>query len=49
MGAERVTVQNLKIVEIIPEDNLIIVEGAVPGHKNSVVTMQKAKKLSGAK
>lgn len=49
MGAERVTVQNLKVVEIIAEDNIIIVEGAVPGPKNGVVTMQKAKKLSGAK
>jgi len=42
MGAEKVTVQNLKVVEINEQENLIIVKGAVPGPKNGLVTLSKA-------
>ncbi len=37
MGAEQVTVKNLKIEKIIPEENLILVRGAVPGPRKNIV------------
>lgn len=40
-GNKRVTVRNLKIVKILPERNLVLVKGAVPGHKGSFVVLQK--------
>ena len=39
LGAERVTVQNLKIVKIDAENNLIAIKGAIPGPKNGTVTI----------
>lgn len=42
MGGDRVTVQNLRIVKIAPEENLIAVKGAVPGCKNGYVIIKKA-------
>jgi large subunit ribosomal protein L3 len=44
MGAERVTVLNLRVVEINEELGLILVEGAVPGHKNCFLTLKDAVK-----
>jgi large subunit ribosomal protein L3 len=44
MGVDQVTVRNLKIRGIDTEDNLLLVEGAVPGHKNGYVVILKAKK-----
>ena len=44
MGAEKVTVQNLKVVEIDAENNLILVKGAVPGHRNTLLAIKFAKK-----
>ena len=41
MGQDRVTVQNLLILKVIPEYNLIMVKGSVPGAKNSIVTINK--------
>lgn len=41
MGGERVTVQNLKVLKVMPEKNLLILKGAVPGHKNSFITLEK--------
>ncbi|MFQ5729439.1 MAG: 50S ribosomal protein L3 [Waddliaceae bacterium] len=49
MGAKRVTVQNLEIFTIDEKENLILLKGAIPGHRNSVVTLQQAKKKMGAK
>jgi large subunit ribosomal protein L3 len=40
-GFENVTVRNLKVIKIIPEDNLIMVKGAVPGSINSIVELKK--------
>jgi len=40
-GFKNVTVQNLKVVKVIPEDNLILVSGAVPGSINSIVELNK--------
>ncbi|GJM54813.1 50S ribosomal protein L3 [Coriobacteriaceae bacterium] len=42
MGHERVTVKNLKLVRIDPEQNLMLVKGAVPGPKNALVQIRMA-------
>ena len=44
MGAVRVTVQNLEIVKVDIENNLILVKGAVPGPKKSLVTLKETTK-----
>lgn len=44
MGAERVTVQNLKVVSVDAANNILLVAGAVPGCKNSYLMIRKAKK-----
>ncbi len=41
MGGEKVKVQNLRVLKVVPEKNLLVVKGAVPGHKNSYVIIQK--------
>lgn len=41
MGGNNVKVQNLKVLKVVPEKNLLVVKGAVPGHKNAFVTIQK--------
>ena len=41
MGTDRVKVENLKVVKVVPEKNLLVVKGCVPGHKNAFVTVQK--------
>lgn len=41
MGTDRVKVTNLKVVKIMPEQNLIVVSGSVPGHINATVILQK--------
>ena len=40
-GNSKVTVQNLKVLKVVPEKNLLVVKGAVPGHKNSYVIIRK--------
>lgn len=44
MGDENVTVQNLTVVAIRPEDNLLLVKGCVPGAKGALVEVRKAMK-----
>ena len=41
MGGENVKVQNLRVLKVVAEKNLLVVKGAVPGHKNAYVTIQK--------
>ena len=41
MGGEQVTVQNLRVVKVLPEKNVLVVKGCVPGHKNAYVTIEK--------
>ena len=41
MGNERVTTQNLKVLKVIPEHNLLLINGSVPGAKGSIVTIEK--------
>ena len=40
-GGENVTVQNLRVLKVVAEKNLLVVIGAIPGHKNSYVIIQK--------
>lgn len=47
MGAERKTVQNLKVVQVRKDDNVILVSGPVPGAKGSYVVIRAAKKKNG--
>uniref|UniRef100_UPI00404B54D6 50S ribosomal protein L3 n=1 Tax=Flavobacterium sp. TaxID=239 RepID=UPI00404B54D6 len=41
MGGDNVTVQNLRVLKVVAEKNLLLVKGAIPGHKNSYVIVQK--------
>ena len=40
-GNSRVKLQNLVIVKVLPEQNLLFIKGAIPGHKGSIVTVLK--------
>lgn len=44
MGAKRVTIQNLKVIQTDPDRGLIYIKGAVPGHKGSVLVIRDAVK-----
>jgi len=41
-GFERVTVRNLKVIDVRPDTDVLVVKGAVPGASNSVVEIRKA-------
>ena len=41
MGNERVTVQNLQVVKVIPEHNVLMIKGSIPGAKGSIVLIEK--------
>ena len=45
MGDARITTQNLEVIKVDKENNLIVVKGAVPGHKNGYVMLKEAKKM----
>jgi large subunit ribosomal protein L3 len=44
MGGTRTTVKNLTVIKIIPESNLILVKGSVPGYNSCYLEIQKEKK-----
>lgn len=44
MGDERITVQNLKVVQVRPEEGVILISGAVPGANGSYIVVRPAKK-----
>jgi len=46
MGNERVTVQNLRVLQVDPERNLLVLRGAIPGPTNGLVTVRKAIKTN---
>ncbi len=48
MGAQRVTVRNLRVMSSDPEKGVIVVEGAVPGARNGLVRVRRAKKVAKA-
>ena len=41
MGNEKITVQNLKVLKVVSDQNLLVLKGCVPGHKNSYVIIRK--------
>tara|TARA_B110000971_G_scaffold216074_1_gene250542 strand:+ start:494 stop:1111 length:618 start_codon:yes stop_codon:yes gene_type:complete len=41
MGGVRVSTLNLRILKVVPEKNILVVKGCVPGHKNAYVTIEK--------
>ncbi len=41
MGDEQVTTHNLQVIKVIPEHNLLLIKGSVPGCKGSIVTIKK--------
>jgi large subunit ribosomal protein L3 len=44
MGNEQVTVRNLEIIDVNPEDNTLMVKGAVPGPNGSYVMVRRTKR-----
>src|SRR3989337_2020257 len=48
MGAERRTVAHLEVVRVVPDQNLLLVKGAVPGATGGLVLVRKSVKLSKA-
>lgn len=42
MGRDRVTTQNLRVIQVIEEDNLLLIEGSVPGANGDLVIVQEA-------
>ena len=49
MGDERVTVQNLQVVQVREEDGLLLISGAIPGAKGTYVVIRPSKKKSSKK
>jgi large subunit ribosomal protein L3 len=45
LGVERITVQNLEVMKVDKENNLLVIKGAVPGHKNSYLMVKESKKM----
>ncbi len=43
MGTDRVTVRNLRVVQVLPEDHTLLVQGAVPGPQGGYVVVRRAK------
>lgn len=41
MGVDRITVKNMRVVKVDTENNLLMIKGAVPGHKDSIVYLRK--------
>ncbi len=41
MGGDTIKVQNLRVLKVVTDKNLLVVKGAVPGHKNAYVIIQK--------
>lgn len=41
MGAAQVKIQNLEVVKVIADQNILVIKGAVPGHKGSYVILEK--------
>jgi large subunit ribosomal protein L3 len=44
MGADRRTVQNLPVVDVLPENNLLLVGGSIPGHRKQLIFIRPAVK-----
>jgi large subunit ribosomal protein L3 len=42
MGNEKVTIQGLQIVRVDSAENLLLIKGAIPGHKNNIVIIKQS-------
>lgn len=40
-GCDRVKIENLKVIKVIPENNLLVVKGSVPGCKGSYLIIEQ--------
>ncbi len=40
-GGRRVKVKNLRVLKVLPEKNLILIKGAIPGHKGALIIIEK--------
>ena len=40
-GSKKVTVKNLKIVKIFEDKNVVLISGAIPGRRNSLITVRE--------
>ena len=49
MGNDRVTIQNLEVIVVDPERNLLAVRGSIPGARNGLVMVRRARKSTGSK
>ena len=41
MGGNKIKVMNLRVLKVVPEKNLLLLKGCVPGHKDSYLTIEK--------
>ncbi|MDQ1265229.1 MAG: large subunit ribosomal protein [Bacteroidota bacterium] len=41
MGGKKASVRNIEVIEVIPEQNLLLIKGSVPGHKNTILEIVK--------
>jgi len=41
MGSERVTVKNLEVIDVRPDQNLVLIKGAIPGSRGVFVEIKK--------
>ncbi|MFH1577649.1 MAG: 50S ribosomal protein L3 [Candidatus Omnitrophota bacterium] len=48
MGNHKMTVQNLRVIKLDPENNLLVISGAVPGYRSRKLIIRKAKKKTQA-
>jgi large subunit ribosomal protein L3 len=46
MGSDRVTVKNLQVVRVDTENNLLVVRGAVPGARGTLLLIRKSRKVT---
>lgn len=44
MGVDRITMQNLEVLDVDKDKNLLVVKGSIPGHKNGFIIIKEAKK-----
>ena len=45
MGQVRRTTQNLEVIQVHPDDNLLLIKGSIPGSEGDYVILREAKKL----
>jgi large subunit ribosomal protein L3 len=37
MGSDQITIKNLEIMKVVPEENIVFIKGSVPGGRNSIL------------